>query len=145
MPNIGEENVMNMNKELYKKPQSKKTFGELIAEGYKVQGEPKFYLSEAGLPAADVRLVKPGEKLEYRKGVYGKDENIPGGRQHRFGKTEKQNGERSIEAVKAAQRSRAKAKSAERLNPNSGTGQKNKDGSVKGAGLGKGSYKKDHK
>ena len=118
---------------------------QLLKEGYTVQGEPRFYLSEAGLPAADLRLFKKGQKPVYLKGVYGKDENVPGGAKHRFGKTEKKNGNVSLESLKAAQKAKARAKSVSATDHHRGTSQKDRDGSAKGAGLGAGKTKKDHK
>lgn len=62
------------------------TLAEYVSLGFTVKVK-RFYVSDAGLPAADVILEKRGEKTVYLKGVYGKDEHVPGGHQYRFGKT----------------------------------------------------------
>ncbi len=70
-------------------PKTHPRLAQLLAQGYRAKVK-RFYITEAGLPAADVILEKRGTKPVYLNGVYGKDENVPGGKKHRFGKTAKE-------------------------------------------------------
>ena len=124
-------------------PKTHPRLARLISEGYTVKVR-RFYVSEAGLPAADLILEKRGAKPEYLNNVYGKDPNVPGGRKHRFGKTEKDTSggstlrhEKNKEAKKEHNRRAA-------LNKGSGAGAGSSGGasSVEKSGLGAGKTKK---
>jgi hypothetical protein len=102
------------------------TLAEYVRLGYAVETK-KLYVSEAGLPAADVLVKKPGERSVYLNGIFGKDALVPGGKRHRFGETAKHGV--SPETRKA----NARAKSA-RANNHQATTAKDPNASAKSAG-----------
>ncbi|MCX6736351.1 MAG: hypothetical protein NTZ13_04675 [Candidatus Parcubacteria bacterium] len=121
-------------------PKTHPRLAQLLAQGYRAKVK-RFYITEAGLPAADVILEKRGTKPVYLNGVYGKDENVPGGKKHRFGKTVK---EATNGVLSRQQKNKNAKREANRSNSNGGTGAGAIGGtdSAKRAGLGKGQTKK---
>jgi hypothetical protein len=117
----------------------------LLSEGYTI-AKTRLYTTEAGIGAANLMLVKKGEKPVYLDGVFAKDPNVPGGRHYHADKTNKDGGDKSLEAKKAAQKARARAKSHAATIHHHGTGAGTTgQSSVEKARLGAGLTKKDHK
>ncbi len=121
-------------------PKTHPRLAQLLAQGYRAKVK-RFYVTDAGLPAADVILEKRGTKPVYLNGVYGKDDNVPGGKKHRFGKTAK---ETATGVTLKYERNKNAKREENRKNSNGGTGAGAVKGtdSAKNAGLGKGHTKK---